>query len=185
MNNFTSYLFMPIIIFIGISSLCAKTPADSLNKNSQKYLSFYENAEGETVHWEANFFGDEITSIYKNGKRIPDDLLDDYKDKVYDELAEMRFGNQNFSFQMPVITGHDFKFDMDEFHRDLEELEKELPKHKEHFKLQIDAGSIRRTLGKGRIYWSRAITVSRKPGICEETCRSRRSQAESPPSGGL
>ena len=45
------------------------------------------------------FIGDEITSIYKNGKRIPDDLAADYKDKVYDQLDEMRIGDSKFNFR--------------------------------------------------------------------------------------
>ena len=71
-------LFLFITMFTSIS--CASQPADSLMKDSPKYLSFYENVDGEKIHWEANFQGSEITSIYKNGKRIPDDLLADYKE---------------------------------------------------------------------------------------------------------
>jgi len=134
MTNSTPYFFIAILLFAVTSVSCAYTPTDSLNKDSQKYLSFYENADGERTHWEANFFGDEITSIYKNGKKIPDDLVSDYKSKVYDELDEMRFGGENFSFHMPLIIGEDFNFDMDELHKDLEELKKDLPKHKEQLR---------------------------------------------------
>jgi len=135
MTNSTAYFFIAILLIAVTSVSCAHTPTDSLNKDSQKYLSFYENADGEKIHWEANFFDDEITSIYKNGKRIPDDLVSDYKFKVYEELDEMRFGGEKFSFRMPVIVGDDFNFDMDELHKDLEELKKDLPKHKDQFKL--------------------------------------------------
>jgi len=78
------------LIFIVTSISRANSPTDSLNKDSQKYLSFYEIVDGESVHWEANFYSDNITSIYKNGKRIPDELVDDYKDKIYNELDDMR-----------------------------------------------------------------------------------------------
>jgi hypothetical protein len=136
----TSYLFSILLAFVFTSISCAETPTDSLNKDSQKYLSFYEIVDGERIHWEANFFGDEITSIYKNGKRIPDDLAADYKDKVYDQLDDMRFGEKKFSFRMPVITGDEFHIDMDELHKELEEMKKDLPKHKEHFKFyQFDS----------------------------------------------
>ena len=69
------------------------------------------------------FIGDEITSIYKNGKRIPDDLVDDYKHKVYEELDEMRYGGDHFSFRMPAIYGEEFNFDMEEFQKEMEEIE--------------------------------------------------------------
>ena len=128
--------FLLIVFFLfGFTSIsCAETPTDSLNKDSQKYLSFYETVDGERIHWEANFFGGEITSIYKSGKRIPDDLVADYDNKVYDQLDDMRFGGKKFTFRMPAIVGDDFHFDMDELRKDLEEMKKELPKHKEHFK---------------------------------------------------
>jgi peptidoglycan hydrolase CwlO-like protein len=135
MTNSTAYFFIVILLFAVTSVSCAYTPTDSLNKDSQKYLSFYESVDGERIHWEANFFDDEITSIYKNGKRIPDDLVSDYKAKVYDELDEMRFGSRKFSFQMPIITGNDFNFDMDELQKELEELNKDLPKLDEQFKI--------------------------------------------------
>jgi len=136
-----SPVLLAIIFIIGFTSIsCADTPTDSLNKDSQKYLSFYETVDGERIHWEANFLGDEITSIYKNGKRIPDDLAADYKDKVYDQLDDMRFGGKKFSFRMPNLSGKEFHFDMEELHKELEEMKKDLPKHKENFKFyQFDS----------------------------------------------
>ena len=135
-NNRPTTLFLSLILFFTITSIsCADTPTDSLNKDSGKYLSFYETVNGEQIHWEANFYGDEITSIYKNGKRIPDDLVDDYKQKVYEELDEMRYGGNQFSFRMPVILGDDFNFDMEEFQKDMEEMRKDLPKLDENFEI--------------------------------------------------
>ena len=135
-------LLLPFLLLFAFTSIsCADTPIDSLNKDSQKYLSFYETIDGERIHWEANFFGGEITSIYKNGKRIPDDLVDDYKNKVYDQLDEMRFGPKRFSFRMSVPSGDDFHFDMDGLHENLNELREKLKDqklHLENFKLDED-----------------------------------------------
>jgi hypothetical protein len=133
MTNSTAYFFIAILLFAVTSVSCAYTPTDSLNKDSQKYLSYYETVEGERIHWEVNFYGDEITSIYKNGNRIPDDLIDDYKHKVYEELDEMRFGGDHFSFRMPVIVGDKFNFDMEEFQKEMEEMRNNLPKLDEQF----------------------------------------------------
>ena len=142
MKYFTAFksdptsLFLSFILFFSITSIsCADTPTDSLNKDSGKYLSFYETENGEQIHWEANFYGEEITSIYKNGKRIPDELVEDYKYKIYNELDEMRFGEKRFSFKMPMITkdDFDFQFNFDELNKELEELQKELPKLNDHF----------------------------------------------------
>jgi hypothetical protein len=143
MKHFTSFIisqriiaFLPTVIFLLVvtSISYAETPIDSLNKDSQKYLSFYESVDGEKIHWEANFFGDEITSIYKNGKRIPDELVEDYKYKVYDQLDEMRFGGDHFSSGMPLIVGDEFNFDMKQLQKEMEEMRKNLPKFDEQFK---------------------------------------------------
>jgi hypothetical protein len=131
--SLTTFLII-LILFMFTNVSCAGHSVDSLKKDSQKYLSFYENVDGEKIHWEANFLGDEITSIYKNGKRIPDELVDDYKYKVYDQLDEMRFGSRTFSFRMPVLLGEDFHLDMDELHKNLDELREKLKDQKLHLK---------------------------------------------------
>lgn len=127
-------VLLAIFFLIGFTSIsCAVTPTDSLNKDSSKYLSFYENVDGERIHWEVNFMGDEITSIYKNGNRIPDELVSDYKEKVYDQLDDMRFGDKQFEFHMPLVVGEDFHFDMEELQKELEEMQKDLPNLKKDF----------------------------------------------------
>ena len=129
-----SSVLLVIIFIIGFTSIsCANAPTDSLNKDSSKYLSFYETIDGERIHWEVNFMGDEITSIYKNGNRIPDDLVSDYKEKVYNQLDEMRIGDNKFNFHLPLVVGDDFHFDMEELHKDLEDMKKDLPELKENF----------------------------------------------------
>ena len=126
---FSSNLFIAAIFFFASIS-CADTPTDSLNKDSQKYLSFYETFDGERIHWEVNFDGNEITSVYKNGNRIPDDLVNDYKGKVYKELDEMRFGGKYYSFRMPVPLGEDFNIDMDEIRKNMKEFRGKFKDHK-------------------------------------------------------
>jgi len=125
---FINLLFISVCLFISISF--ADTPIDSLNKDSQKYLSFYETVDNERIHWEVNFDGNEITSIYKNGKRIPDDLVADYKGRVYKELDEMKPDGRFYSFRMPVPLGEDFNIDMDELHNNIEELKEKIKDHK-------------------------------------------------------
>lgn len=128
-----SFILLLFTAFSFTSISCAGIQVDSLNKDSQKYLSFYETEDGETIHWEVNFDGDEITSIYKNGKRIPDELIDDYKDKIYEQLDEMRSGEKDFSLRMPVIPRGDFRIDIEEFKKDMEKFRDDFPKHKKYF----------------------------------------------------
>ncbi len=128
-------LLFPLLFLFFNSLSLAETPSDSLNKDSNIYLSYYETVGGETIHWEVNFDGDEITSIYKNGNRIPEDLVADYKVKVYDQLDGMRFGGNRYSFNMPVVVGKNFNFDMDELNKELEEMQKNLPNLEENYKM--------------------------------------------------
>ncbi|MBT8379959.1 MAG: hypothetical protein KJN64_12100 [Ignavibacteria bacterium] len=139
----TSTNLMIAAILILNSASCANTPTDSLNKDSQKYLSFYETVAGERIHWEVNFDGNEITSIYKDGKKIPGNLVSDYKGKVYRELDEMRFGSKFFSFRMPNIDidmedlqdkFKDYEWHWEEFKFDDEKLKKEMEELKEKLK---------------------------------------------------
>jgi chromosome segregation ATPase len=120
--------YFPIAIFLFTSISCAHNPTDSLNKESQRHLSFYEIVEGKSIHWEVNFDGNKITSIYKNGEKIPDDLVSDYKDKVYRELDEMRFGGKFYSFKMP-----DIDINMDELHKNMDDLEENFKNFEWHW----------------------------------------------------
>lgn len=151
-NQFSVSVYLIVIVLTLFTSVsCAETLTDSLKKDSSKYLSFYETVDGETIHWEVNFDGDEITSIYKNGKKIPDELVADYKDKVYDQLDEMRFGGKKFSFRMPNLLGGGFYFDMDELYKDLEEMRKDLPRLKENFRFyQFDSQEFEKEMEKLR-----------------------------------
>ncbi len=66
-----------IILFIGLSTLsCASSTnenfsSDSLHKESDNYLSFYEKENGKNTHWEVNFENEEIASVYRDGEKIP------------------------------------------------------------------------------------------------------------------
>ena len=53
------------------------------------------------------------------------------------QLDEMRFGGKKFSFQMPVIVGDDFNFDMEDLQKELEEMEKDFPKWMNNLKLSL------------------------------------------------
>lgn len=137
-RNFT-ILFIIAILFVSTTAVFSGVSVhkDSLNKETNDYLSFYEEEDGETIHWEVNFNAGEVVSIYKNGKKIPHDEITDYKWKVNHQLDEMRFGSEDFSFQVPIPLGDEFDIDMDQFHKDMERFREEM---KENWKLPDDFG---------------------------------------------
>jgi len=112
---------LALIITIGLSSLSCATStsgnfsSDSLHKENDKYLSFYEKEDGRNIHWEVNFENEEIASVYRNGEKIPTEDVDDYRAMINEKLDEIRFGLKKQSFKMDH-----FAFDMDEFHSDME-----------------------------------------------------------------
>jgi hypothetical protein len=132
-RNFT-FLFIIAILTAttSVSFPGVSVHKDSLNKEANDYLSFYEEEDGETVHWEANFDDGEIVSIYKNGEKISDDEISDYKWKINCQLDEMRFGSEEFSFRMP-----EFDFDMEQFNEDMERFRENM---KENWELHDNFG---------------------------------------------
>ncbi len=110
-----------LIIIVGLSSFsCASSTngninSDSLHKENDKYLSFYEKKDGQKAHWEVNFENEEIVSVYRDGEKIPSEDVDEYRAMINEKLDEIRFGLRKHSFKMDHFT-----FDMDEFHADME-----------------------------------------------------------------
>ena len=123
-RNFPQFV---LIIFLGLSSLsCASSTngnfsSDSLHKENDNYLSFYEGDDGKTIHWEVNFKNEEIASIYRDGEKIPAEDIDEYRSMINEKLDEIRFGLRKHSFKMDH-----FAFDMDEFHDDMEKLKEQM-----------------------------------------------------------
>ena len=116
-----------LIILIGLSSLsCASSTngnfsSDSLHKENDKYLSFYEKENDKNVHWEVNFENEEIASVYRDGEKIPSEDVDEYRAMINEKLDEIRFGLRKHSFKMDHFT-----FDMDEFHADMEKFNEQM-----------------------------------------------------------
>jgi peptidoglycan hydrolase CwlO-like protein len=115
------------IVVVGLSTIsCASSStgnfsSDSLNKENDKYLSFYEMEDGKNIHWEVNFENEEIASVYRDGKKIPSEDVDEYRAMINEKLDEIRFGLRKQSFKMDH-----FAFDMDEFHSDMEKFREQM-----------------------------------------------------------
>jgi len=119
-----------LIIMVGLSSLSCATStngnfsSDSLNKENDKYLSFYEKEDGKNVHWEVNFENEDIASVYRNGEKIHSEDMEEYRAMINKKLDEIRFGLKKQSFNMDHFT-----FDMDEFHADMEKFNEQMRNH--------------------------------------------------------
>jgi hypothetical protein len=93
-----------------------KAENKQLNKGEESF-AFYDTTGGQHAYWKAIFKDHKLRDLYKNGIQIPDSLMPDYKDLVFDRLDEVSGNHKKFSFR---IQG--FPFDSTFF------------KHKKHFK---------------------------------------------------
>jgi len=122
-----------LIIIVGLSSTsCANSingnfSSDSLHKENEKYLSFYEKEDGNDIHWEINFENEEIASVYRDGEKISSEEVEEYRAMINEKLDEIRFGLTKHSFKMDHFT-----FDMDEFHADMEIFNEQMRNHSEY-----------------------------------------------------
>ena len=127
-----------LLVFLISLLICSSTLActtgvnpssDSLHKESDKYLSFYDEKDGKDIHWEANFDDGEIVSLYRDGEKIPEDEIKNHKRLINKKLDEMRYGLRQYSFKMD-----NFRIDLDDFHKEMQEFRNQMPKHWEHWK---------------------------------------------------
>ncbi len=103
---------------------CASSQAAEQTNNQDKKLNegeesfaFYDTTGGQQTYWEAIFKNQKLSELYKNGSLIPDSLISDYKDLVYNRIDRVSGDNHKLIFRF-----HDFPFDSTYF------------KHKKHFK---------------------------------------------------
>ncbi len=129
-----SLLLIPAALFF-IASGCSTanqgtSGQQDLNKRGDQTFSFYNDENGKNVRWEVNFEDGEISTLYKDGERIPDSEIEDYKDMVYHRLDKLHNKSHHISID---LTG--FKSDMGKFKQDMEKLKEEMKgqKHEINF----------------------------------------------------
>lgn len=133
---FRSRLF-PTLGFLLIAFLISSC-ASSLNKEQDiqagfggdKSFSFKEDGS----NWRVDFKDDDISSVYKNGERIPDNEIDQHKEMIYKKLDELRSDYKDFSGKV-----HRFYFDSDRFKNHMKKFKRDFDNEKFwRFKLEFD-----------------------------------------------
>jgi predicted nucleic acid-binding Zn-ribbon protein len=130
------------------------------NNRADQTFSFNNEENGKNVHWDVNFEDGEISSLYKDGQRIPDSEIDDYRDMIYHRLDKLHRKSHHISVDLSGFKSdmgkfkedmqklkeefkdqkYEFKFDNEDFKKGMEELSKELSKLKDK-KIRIDFDS--------------------------------------------
>lgn len=161
-------LFIPaILIFIasGCSSSNQGTVSEfDTNSRADQTYSFNSDDSGKSVRFEVNFDNGEISSLYKDGHRIPDNEIDDYRDMIDHKLNKLQHKSHHISvdlgkFESDMHTFReemhkmkeefkdqefDFKFDSEDFQKGMEDLSKELSGLKDKkIRIEFDSDKFR------------------------------------------
>lgn len=86
-------------------------------------------------NWRVDFNDDEeISALYKDGVKVPDDEIEQHTKMIYKKLGEL-------NHKYDALTGnvHKFYFDSDKFEKDMQKFKEDFDKDKFfHFKLDFD-----------------------------------------------
>jgi len=155
------YIFLSLVL---ISTVVLFGCGPSYHAHQEKYttinsddgktsVAFETREDGKTIKWKAIFRDDQLTALYKNGRKIPKSDLNQYEDMIDYKLEKMRGNKRHYSFHFDGFDNdmfkekmkefkknfkmhkHNWDFDKDEFERDMENLKEELSKLKD---LDID-----------------------------------------------
>ena len=130
-NFITSFIIASSLFIFASCSSEAYTQEDTSEQKGEQSLYFTQNENGNRVHYKVNFDDGEISSIYKDGVKVPDNEIKEYEDLVNDELNSIK-GNKH-DFFIPH-SRHVFHFDMDSLNEKMKEMRKKLKAENFHFK---------------------------------------------------
>lgn len=140
------YLFAMIILtalisFSGCSSGVEQNTA--LNQNnfaSDKSFSFKDEGSG----WRIDFEDGEISALYKDGIRVPDTEVNQYKDMIYEKLNDLKSDYKDLDKKV-----YRLHIDSDKFKDGLEKFKNDFDKDKfMHFKLEFDEDELEKNMEK-------------------------------------
>lgn len=126
---------VPALIFLVITGCSTSKKGTISNYNTQtradQTFSFYKEENGKNVRWDVNFDDGEISSIYKNGLRLPADEIKDYEGMIYHRLDKLQSKSHHITVDL-----NGFKSDMGKFKEDMKKLKEELKN--QHFEFRFD-----------------------------------------------
>lgn len=136
-KRLTLFLLTGFVLFIatGCSSSNRETISNSINGyGADQTFSFYKNEDGKDIKWEVNFKDGEISSLFKDGERIPNNEIDNYRDMIYDRLDKLNNQSNHITID---LSG--FKSDMKNFKEDMHKMKKELKNYRFDFNFNNEA----------------------------------------------
>jgi len=128
-------LIIPALIFLVITG-CSTSGQGTVSSydtqtRADQTFSFYKEENGKNVRWDVNFEDGEISSIYKNGLRLPADEIKDYEDMIYHRLDKLQSKSHHITVD---LSG--FKSDMGRFKEDMKKLKEQMKNR--HIEINFD-----------------------------------------------
>ena len=130
-NFITSFIIASSLFIFASCSSEAYTQEDTSEQKGEQSLYYTQDENGNRVHYKVNFDGGEISSIYKDGVKVPDNEVKDYEDLVNDELNSIKSNKHDFFIPH---SRHVFHFDMDSLNNKMKEMRKKFKTENFHFK---------------------------------------------------
>jgi hypothetical protein len=115
-----------LLLAVLLTSCSAQETIRKDPPKGDKNLSFYYNDEGSRNHYEVYFNrNNKISSLYINGKEIPESEYDNYEGVIQDNIDALRSPDRKKERYV-----YKYDFDSDKFKEGMKELHKNLPKRK-------------------------------------------------------
>lgn len=108
-----TFLFLIITLFIHNPVYPQSGQSNSNSLTPDKSFTFKEDGS----LWKVDFNDNEISALYKDGVRIYEDEIDQYRDMIFKNLYELSFKgrNKNYSIKKFYFDPDSLKKNMDEF----------------------------------------------------------------------
>lgn len=138
---FALVVFTVLVSLSGCSSGIEQNATSSqANFTGDKSFSFKD----EGSDWRVDFDDDEISALYKNGARVPDNEIDQHKEMIYEKLDGLKSDFKEFDGNV-----HKFHFDMDKFDEEMKKFKHDFDNDKfMHFKLEFDEDEFEKNMEK-------------------------------------
>jgi chromosome segregation ATPase len=138
------FLFFPflLIAFLNLTG-CSGGLEQNQTQNQQSFsgdksFSFKDNGSD----WRVDFDDEDISAVYKDGTRVPDSEIENYKDMIYDQIDELKTDQERLAGKF-----HHYHFDADKFRNKMRKFKMDFDNDKFlHFKIDIDEDALEKNM---------------------------------------
>lgn len=126
-----SILFAAFLSFGGCAgSVEQNTKQNQVAYSGDKSFSFKDSGSD----WRVDFENDKISSVYKDGARVPDSEVEKYKDMIYEKINDLKSDQRELSDKV-----YRFHFDADKFKENMKKFKHDFDSDKfMRFKIEFD-----------------------------------------------